>query len=1357
MLAGTNTSTHRETTLRQGWMLKKAGSGIFAQWKLKYFVLVSASPQTGAILRVFEQCDQSRSAKYTIELKDAAIEIMAQVKDKPSAAGAAGFGKKGFCPFIVYAKQRKFYFAAQTKIDGENWINALRPQLSQPKTAGNQTAQKNNLASRSHVMFAKIQPTSGKNALNSKSEAHIVRSKSRGSILVKSDEDEPHVRPIPDDAVSVISSVGSLLIDGEDGRSSSAASFETLSFCSEPVLTPQELLSMGSGAPVTTANRDDYTRRRKAPMHIQLERTTNTAAPHNGEKWNERYQKVLSARPPNADAALQKDIQLLEIIGAFEEAAVQHAIRMVDEHHLQGPVSKVIKAPDSSAPGALFVDGMILHFACDYDAATADEVDAAMSRTSSELRSIDCVNRAVHDAGSDVNTTLMVLIDYKGFRVVAYADMGIDERVGFSDRFSPLYLNVSLCQTTAIYDLKSSPVKCEESALSRLSLVAKELNLKTHGVQIGQDRRVNVHMGASVQMHSDAEHRRNYAVNLFEIMPMDFIPPTESAASSPARSPTRQDSKLMHSTSARAMAPSPRIYDQFKPSPNKAQRLRPEFIRHYSSPVSSDAFTGASGCGRKERDLNDAEAVRASQYLRETWILEVVKLFDELDVRPLDSMYIAQELHKLGVNVRYLGLVAQLSHIPYIRDMACIEMVARAFKSIFVSRLRSLMIHFRSVGATQIDEETKSFACNMFSIVLGVGEKSNKFFEEKLSVEIHAKFDYEMDLKHFLVLHRPGLFAAMQAQCGVVFEETTEYDFQSAQPCVRGRLVGFVARRKRPTGLSHLLSGVRGSGATVADGMASQPATGGTATRGPVTLGIDECAGYALARHFRGMGPRGKLQRSETTGMALSMVAGHYSATGRPEEARRYATAAVNACVSRCTGPVSVVARAQLIEAMGGLLVPAGSERYMANVSGMGDGHGNFDFSGILRVYQLGVAAVKWNWGLSHPMGMALHDRLSGVYVCCGKYEEALKFHEKSLEIALASFGKNHVVTVGYLAKAGVLSIFLRNTEESVGRLAEALQVAKSISAPTTLVAQIYGHLATALDMRGDCGGALENAQKARKMWEKSKGQMDPRSVAANLQTATLLLKPYESYRGVLTPAIRSAYREAINCFEKVFRFLKNNAPPPGTGGSIGGPRSSGASMMSSRVSVASLDSYVSARPSWAMADTLSLSPSSAWTSSASSSVAAAAAGVRHVAAPMIGPAVQPPFAPLPQLPKSILHKLTKKIVTLKLALVESPHHRDVIRSLRSAREEGICVPQKLLQRSGGGGSGVSNVESSEVTSFDPVLAREVVVKMAAVSPSIYLDGVLARIDDDDGSAIDELAVAIQLAESESLGLTAAS
>ncbi|KAJ3075860.1 hypothetical protein HDU98_006631 [Podochytrium sp. JEL0797] len=1256
----------KELVLKQGWMLKKAGTGVFAQWKLKYLVL-AVNLDSQSTLKVFDQCDQSKPPKYTVDLKDSAALEMVKVKREgvAVAAGAAGFGKKGFLPFILYAKQRKIQIAPKPS---SGFIQGSR---SEANMGGASLSRRSSVYQR-----------------NEPSDAGEFKNYGR-----------------PDsDCVSVVSSVGSLMIDSsaEDGKSYASSSFETLSFCSEPVLTQQELLAMGNGSTLVPSQ----------PMHMQLERTSSVGTHVNVvEKWNERYQKILSQKPTNPESVLQKDIQLLEVIGAFEESAVQHAIRMVDEHHLQGPLLKKqdsgIATASSSAPGAMFVDGMILHFACDYDVASPDEVDAAMSRTSSELRCIDVFNRAAHDAGVDINTALMILIDYKGFRVVAYADMGIDER------------------TVPLYDLKCNPLKTEESALGRLSLVGKELNLKTHGVQIGEDRRVNAHLSWTLQVHNDQELGRNYAVNLFEIMPMDYSPQMSSACSSPARSPSRQQTNTGPSSPSKMGVPTPfslAASSTGHAGPTKSHRLRPEFVKMYTSSISSDAFTPASGCGRKERELNDSEAMRASRYLRETWIPGFVKHLDELEMRPLDSTQISGELHKWGVNVRYLGVIALLSHIPYIRDMMCIEMVARAFKAVFVLRLRGLMIKFRSVGATQIEEETKAWTAKIFSAMLSNGDKSMKFFDEIIRPEILHKYNYDMEEKHFISLHRPAIFAAMQYQCGVVFEEASDYNFSTPTPCPRSRLLSFTPRRKHPTGLKHLLfkTGPQSQLPHLQQQQQQQP-------QNICQFNEDDRLAYALTRHFRSMGPKSKLQRNDLTAMHLTTVAAHYNATDRPEEAKRYAVAAIGASTGKTTCSVSAIARAQVVEAMGALMVPAGTDRYNANISGCGsvkDGV-NYDFNPVLKEYRLGVSAVKWNWGLQHPMGMALHDRMSAVYVRCGRYAEALEFHNISLDIAVASFGKNHVCTAGYFTKAGILLLYLQSTDEALAHLNEALQIYRSLNAPTTHIAQVHSHIASALDARGDSDGAISHAQKARKMWETARGQMDPRSIAANLHTANLLLKPFEgsSNNGstVLTPNIKAAYRDAINCFEKVFRFV-NNGGDRGNGGN-GGLRSSRASVMSSRASTVSIGSYVSAR-------------TTRHTSGDSNHPSASI--------PLIGPAVLPPFSPLPQLPKNMSYKLTKKIVTLKLALVESPRHREVVRTLRMG--DASLGPVKLRD---------SEFVNPHANAFDQETAREVVVRMSAVSPSIYLDGIFARIEDDDGSALDELAIAIQLVESDTVGLAA--
>jgi hypothetical protein len=89
-------------------------------------------------------------------------------------------------------------------------------------------------------------------------------------------------------------------------------------------------------------------------------------------------------------------------------------------------------------------------------------------------------------------------------------------------------------------------------------------------------------------------------------------------------------------------------------------------------------------------------------------------------------------------------------------------MIARSFKCLFRNRLRNSILHFRSVGATSIDEQMKEYAVTWFNGILGYGDKSIKFFNEKIKPEVAQKFEYDVGTEAFLAMHRPALFQALQ-------------------------------------------------------------------------------------------------------------------------------------------------------------------------------------------------------------------------------------------------------------------------------------------------------------------------------------------------------------------------------------------------------------------------------------------------------------------------------------------------------------------------------------------------------------------------------------------------------------------
>ncbi|KAJ3192337.1 hypothetical protein HK101_006708, partial [Irineochytrium annulatum] len=1347
--------------VKQGWILKRAGSGFLSQWRLKYVVIMlvpsGRPPVPGGgggmnmrpVLRLFDQCDQSRPAKHEVMLDECEVDVGEEGVESgggDAGGGVGGIGKKPVAPFTVYARNRKFHFAGQSRHDTEDWLTLLLQHATARRASRrnhqNQTLRSSNppqhrsttsqdvlrqqqlsnggpvptLPDRGMTLGGSMGRAAG-NVLNMMQGGGMnggmgYGGMRRSNTLRSIDDDARSMRSMAsfDDTASIASSVACSVVEHDDGRSVGGNTFETLSFCSEPILTPHELMMMGSSA--TPVNpREDSMRRRKAPMAMYPDRQVVRAA----ENWNERYQKLLSQRPDGQEAAMRLDVQIVEIIGAFEEAALNHAIHMVDEYHLKSSSTVAgAAATQRKEPGAIpttIIDGIILHFACDYLGSTSDEVEFANAKAASELRSIDALNRT----GSGLQTALMVLIDYKGFRVVAYADMGIDEK------------------TKPLFDLSSNPPTTNEKASEKMSLAAHHLNLKPHGVQIGEDRRVNVHLGHQVQVHHDDRRRLSYAVNLHGILPMDFYP-TDNA-STPSSSPQRGSVQPTSPNGAHSHPPrpdSPPVSLADNDQPRETRRLRPELLRMMAAssttpnttsssgypgfpglplqvgagPLSSDAFTVASGCGRRERSLNDAEATRAARFLREQWVPALVRRLDGMEVRPVDSITVATELHRAGVNVRYLGLIAKLSTIPYIQELACVEMVARACKSIFRSKLRGLILHFKSVGATQIDEETRNWTSNMFSTALGSAEKSQKFFEERIRPEIRIKYDYEMDYYYFRTLHRAAIFLSMQYQCGVVFDDGIDYAFNTANPCPRNRLVGFTAKRKKPNGLYVDLPPATVRITNHAHGMSAfNPSQQAAVTAGTMAEEIRQS--YLLARHFRGLGPKAKLSPSEASSLRLTEVAAHYNASGRFEEARRHAAAAVSAAARNTCA--AALARAQLIEALGAIQTiqamqsptPAPQQKPLAPpsfnpavlsnpmaalqispeeahamasipaplssasssatlISGSGSDD-NANAGGppgqrvdpaIINLHQAALSSLEWQWGPQTPMMMAVHDRMANVHLRSRRLSAALGHHSESLAIALSALGKTHPVTAGYLTRAGCLLSMMKQTDQAIARLTEALHVHTSLASSDVMVAEVHSLLAEALDARGDSDAAIDHAQRGRKLRERALGQHDARSVASYMQLARLVMKPYEGYTGVLTPAIRSAYREAISCYEKVFRFVKAGGGAGGPGSGVNGGSTTGS------------------RAGWSSgASVYSMATTTADHTSILSSERAGAGGANiTVTPPISGPGLVFPYGgPPPVLPRSILHKLTRQIVAMKLQLLESPRHKEVVRTLRAS------------------------------------------------------------------------------------------
>ncbi|KAI8895724.1 translation initiation factor eIF3 subunit 135-domain-containing protein [Globomyces pollinis-pini] len=1156
--------------LKQGWILKKGGAGLLALWRPKYMVLVPLPK--GLVLWIYDDRDQTKLPKHEILVNELRLE------SKPVKFARL---PKGAVSFTITANTRKFYLATHNRGDYDEWFDLLIPK---------------------RVEHQQTTPPAPQGGFESQ-VAGLWRSVSRQTMRAK--------RPIDDDARSVYSvasqgdeedmmsvvsgttrTASTFALEKEEG-STVSSTVETLSFCSEPVLTPYELTLMGVEKPIDSEEeklRNQY-KKRRAPMN---------ELPVNPETWQNRFLDIMSIRVITEESALQKDVQLMELVGEFQETASFHARNIIDEYHVMGKSDS--KGYSFNQDMTISHQGIVYRFACDYDVASAREVELALNRTSAELRGINSTIKAIGGREHDSRlrkflTVFMTIIDYKGFRVIAHAELGPNRRV------------------EAIHDLNPRSLQINESACEETSAIANYLNLKSHTVQVNDDRRVRICLAATVEIHEDVDTKDYYLTSLQNIFPIDFHIPEEKSK------------------------------DQSNYSVNPFRRLRPEFLIVYQTPLCADGLTPTSGASRREIDINDDELMKASRFLRENWIPSFVRSLDNLEFCPFDSLSLTNEMHRKGINMRYLGLIYRLSTIPFVRNMSLVEMVARICKQLFRTRLRGAILHFRSVGATSIDEQMNNYATQLLSTILGMTDRTQNFFETKILPELLRKFDFSITFKQYQDIHRPTLFLAIQYHTGMIFAENTDYDFYSLDPIPKSSLISFEPRVKIITGIER-------------DCLSTSA----------FTAKEDDRLAYLVSRHFKSIGPKSKLLRNNSSSAILTLVATHYNGTNRYEEARLYAQAA--AVSAQKNHALFGLATAQLLFAIAGL---------QTNAMGGPD-------PSLLGWYRKALFVTEWHWGAVNPLTMTLHDRLSSIYHKAKEPQQAFEFHKHSLEMADKALGKNHPITAGYLTRAGCYLANLGNLDEAVDKFTQALTIFQSSRSDQSLIADVHYHFADVLSQRGDFDGALEHAQKCRKLREVSFGFSDVRVIHACRQVSKMLLTPYLDYSGVLTPAIKAAYREAISCHEKVFRYLQNQQ---------GLARRRSKRQPNRGLSLPSNSNYAIER-----------------------------------SLVMSGPLVVAPFGWTPPFGKGMMHKLTKEIVSMKLALVESPVQKETIRTIRSRINSGM----------------------KDSIEFEPEDARNAIVKMAAVTPSVYLDHILQRVEHGDDSAVEELSLVIILAESETVG-----
>jgi hypothetical protein len=155
--------------------------------------------------------------------------------------------------------------------------------------------------------------------------------------------------------------------------------------------------------------------------------------------------------------------------------------------------------------------------------------------------------------------------------------------------------------------------------------------------------------------------------------------------------------------------------------------LRPEFVKEYPVPLSSDAF---SSWGKIEPE-NNQEIARATEAL----VREVIPQFiSSGELSLAKDADVKEKLHKRGINLRYCALILSKCTQPASKQVLAIQIIARSFRALLEGGMRQLK--------SRLDDSYKELVANYFTLLFGQTEEAKTFWEGDLNADMQKRFLY---------------------------------------------------------------------------------------------------------------------------------------------------------------------------------------------------------------------------------------------------------------------------------------------------------------------------------------------------------------------------------------------------------------------------------------------------------------------------------------------------------------------------------------------------------------------------------------------------------------------------------------
>lgn len=414
-------------------------------------------------------------------------------------------------------------------------------------------------------------------------------------------------------------------------------------------------------------------------------------------EWNHKFQEIIDALPEefdldNVSAHKGFYVELIRLTKDFVHLAEMYGKIIISEKEL--PLSQKTIHPIDEEQTKYVKRGILFKFRF-YNGTQKGCNELISKALNHEFKGLLAFRNAT--GMKEIHFPLMALIDYRGHRIIATALLPIDQSTLKYGSFDEINF-----------------VKKDDKAISLIEEVCESLNLKEH--KVGGEDGVYFMGPGSIEVHKGFDGKY-YAFQFAKAMPPEY------------------GSNLSELELS-------------------AFRLRPEFVRKYDVPLSSDALTEV---GEHDHIIHDDEVKKATKYLKTNVIREFTERFEAylhqdasqymIGLAGLHSSLqqnaykkaqtiLINEMHREGINLRYMGKIRKEAKSKELKRVILVEMIARVLKNTLRRKWRNLVKKNPECG----EESYKHVTAKFLNRALGESNESFIYWQFYVKPAIVAKF-----------------------------------------------------------------------------------------------------------------------------------------------------------------------------------------------------------------------------------------------------------------------------------------------------------------------------------------------------------------------------------------------------------------------------------------------------------------------------------------------------------------------------------------------------------------------------------------------------------------------------------------